>query len=249
MVGLSLIFSCTKIDLDPEVSCGFIRDLRQQRVLWDTSEFPITMNIHESVPRRAYDALEQCVGLWNQNVGYTMVRLNWNLIGTDRRKSVDGKNTIYWWADNWDPNQSSFQAKTTLHWFSNAKNSFVKEGDIHFNDENHNFGFSESEVIGTENVDFVSVCLHEIGHVFGLKHKDQIIMSIMQPYLKPGEIRDQFYHTDLQSLRCGYGEQWVKTQPVGDTFASKSFEDSHVHLNRKEADTSKDESFFAKRRK
>ena len=57
--------------------------------------------------------------------------------------------------------------------------------------------------ISNKQVDFISLALHELGHLAAMVHIDHTL-SIMNSKLKKGQIRRDIGEIELQNLACGY---------------------------------------------
>ncbi len=55
-------------------------------------------------------------------------------------------------------------------------------------------------------IDFISLCLHELGHLVGLLHDEQNSKNIMYPHLNKGQIRRNLTETDTNRISCSYLE-------------------------------------------
>ncbi len=60
--------------------------------------------------------------------------------------------------------------------------------------------------IGSHEIDFISLAIHELGHLAGLVHIEysHISDSIMNPQLKRGMVRREISNTELSYMSCNY---------------------------------------------
>ncbi len=212
------LVSCAQIQLGAQAGCGFVQDQRGQRVAWRSADLPMKLRIHQSVPTEAYSAIQECVSKWNEGVGQEMVRVdNLTPYAGSKRNSKDNISTIYWWNEGWSYSQNTHQAKTTVHWTSYPRFTKANEADIHINAQHFDLALSKDN-LDSGKVDFVSLCIHEMGHALGLTHNEKDSVSVMLPFLARGQLRQDLSPPDLGALHCGYGNDWVNYQPDGGTF-------------------------------
>ncbi len=110
--------------------------------------------------------------------------------------SQDGMNVIYWMT-SWESNKSTEQARTSVYWVGDQ----IKEADIRINDKNFDF-YLEAPKAGSD-VHLESILVHELGHVLGLKHRDDS-GSVMATYLSAQTKRTSIASVDIEDLKCEY---------------------------------------------
>lgn len=178
-----------------EEDCGFVQNAYGERVSWK-SDRTVRLRVHESFPRQFLPALDQAVERWNISLG----RKFFEVIETSKPGPLaprqDGENVIYW-MDTWEENKWTEQARTTVFWFGNE----INEADIRINAKDFRFFLEVPQ--NASDVHLESLLIHELGHVMGLKHNDQI-GSVMATYLSSGVVRSEIYDFTLAGLRCEY---------------------------------------------
>jgi hypothetical protein len=195
LVLVSFIFIACQPKMKPEEDCNFVMSSHVQRVSWK-NDLPVIMYIHASVPSEYKESLRLAAAQWNYKLGKTFFSIQDGLESLPAESSKDGLNVIYW-KNSWEPSRSSEQARTTIHW----RGDKIIEADINVNAKNNVFAaFGE---IAPGKVDFVSLMVHELGHVLGLQHI-QGEESVMNPTLAQNIQRSEPTQTDLNSLKCEY---------------------------------------------
>ena len=133
----------------------------------------------------------------------------------------DGKSVIYW-MKNWTQGRTMEQARTSTRWTG----AEIIEADVSINNLHHTFydsGCTENTNLvdtfcandfvlnesGTKTTDlkanahFVSLMIHELGHVLGQSHAEETD-SVMQPVLRSSEIRDIISMIDIERILVEY---------------------------------------------
>ncbi|MNL56538.1 Matrixin [compost metagenome] len=90
----------------------------------------------------------------------------------------------------------SEQARTNLYWIGDQ----IQEADIRVNASKYSFYWNGT---GGGSVNIEALILHELGHVLGLKHKDNE-GSVMATYLANGSDRTALAPADTTNLQCEY---------------------------------------------
>jgi hypothetical protein len=190
---LWLLASCgTKREAQPD--CGFVQNVYGERISWKDSA-AIPLYIHDSFPTNMLPALQKAMSRWDQVMGRTVFKIAQT--GYQSGGPVqDGVNVVYW-MKTWEAPKSSEQARTSVYWVGDQ----IKEADIRINNKNFNF-YLDNPPAGT-NVHLESLLIHELGHVLGLKHKDEGA-SVMATYLASQTKRTVIGSTDLQDIKCEY---------------------------------------------
>lgn len=192
LVSILTIFVLTACAPKPQEPCGYIENSLEQRVSLKFN-LPLKMWIDPSFPPKYYQTVQNAMTTWN----YGANRLIFALQGVRSLSTPDHQDqhsTIYWQATGWDygPN---LEALTHLAFY----NDIIYDADIVFNAQ----WFTYTTSSGYNDVDVESVLLHELGHSLGLKHEDSIL-SVMNTYLEPGQIRRFLYPIDIEHLKCEY---------------------------------------------
>ena len=194
-----------QMELDPQESCGFVRNKDDQRVSWKT-QGSIDLYVHESMPRHFYPALRRSIESWNEILRRITGRERVMHIvvsgfpGPNLPSSEDARSTVHLMS-SWDSKNSSQQAVTTTYW-SGAR---ITQADIRFNDRHFDF-FVGQGVESAEHgqIHFESLSLHEKGHLLGLAHS-QVRGSVMHPSLAANRERLlQRDGPDHEALECEY---------------------------------------------
>lgn len=179
-----------------EESCGFVQNVYGERISWK-AEVPVELYIHESVPTSMYVGIEKAIQKWEETAGRPLFKIRGYGITGQLNPRQDGVNMIYWMS-NWEANKTSEQARTSVYWVGDQ----IRETDIRINSKNFNF-YIDQPVSATNSVHFESLLVHELGHVLGLKHKDDSD-SVMATYLASNTTRDEVTGSDELNLKCEY---------------------------------------------
>lgn len=186
--------------------CGFVQNVYGERISWK-SDVPVTMHLHADVPDSMVQAILSAAETWDRTVG----RKIFNIVTYPRvtgpvNPHQDGKNIIYF-MKTWEANRTSEQGRTSVYWIGDL----IKEADIRLNAAD--FGYywrsqtlsaaAKSDRANLPPVNVEALVLHEMGHVLGLKHKDNG-GSVMATYLASGDDRVSLANTDETALRCEY---------------------------------------------
>jgi hypothetical protein len=175
--------------------CGFVQNVYGERISWK-GKTPIIINVHESFPPQFNTALENAMKKWEVAVGHPLFQLGSYGVKGPMTPRQDGVNLIYM-MNTWEEDKSSEQARTSVYWVGDT----IKEADIRINSKN--FTFYSDRPASNSDVHIESILVHELGHVFGLKHKDGG-GSVMGTYLASMSVRTVISSTDLNSMRCEY---------------------------------------------
>ncbi len=97
----------------------------------------------------------------------------------------------------WEAEKASEQARTSVYWVGDQ----IREADIRINAKNFTF-YSETPS-GYRDVHLQSLLIHELGHVLGLRHKDDTA-SVMATYLASQTLRINLSDADKENVNCEY---------------------------------------------
>jgi hypothetical protein len=175
--------------------CGFVQNVYGERISWK-GKTPIVIHVHESYPPQFNAALESAMKRWETAVGHPLFQLGSYGVKGPLTPRQDGTNLIYM-MNTWEDDKTSEQARTSVYWVGDT----IKEADIRLNGKN--FTFYSDKPSSNSDVHLESILVHELGHVFGLKHKDGA-GSVMATYLASMSVRTGIANTDLNSMRCEY---------------------------------------------
>ncbi len=205
---LMLLAGCAKPPASEE-SCNFILNKFHRRVSW--AETPIRFYVDDSINSNQYNDILKAMEIWNKQFDepvFEMIgRTNAlpNVIIDDEGETVpDGYNGIYLAsADifNNSPTEDE-QARTSLSYSGDN----IYEADILI-DSSERFFYGSGNATLMERhhkVSFLSLMVHELGHVLGLNHIKENAKSVMFPRLNFGEYRATITDSDYESLLCEY---------------------------------------------
>src|SRR5690606_31505228 len=115
---------------------------------------------------------------WEERAGRRLFDIETRKIqGGEPQKN--GMSIIYW-RSTWESDRASEQARTTVYWIGDQ----IKEADIRVNAQDFRFYWNQHSV----GINIEALILHELGHVLGLKHRDEG-GSVMATYLASGSDR------------------------------------------------------------
>ncbi|MNK07436.1 Matrixin [compost metagenome] len=173
--------------------CGFVQNVYGERISWKR-EVPVKMYLDESVPDQYISAIVAAAQTWEKTAGRRLFEIQTKKIKAGAPEK-NGYNVIYW-MNAWEGNRASEQARTSVYWVGDQ----IKEADIRVNNRDFNFYWNTGSQMG---VNIEALLLHELGHVLGLKHKDDG-GSVMATYLSSGSNRVALASTDTVNLQCEY---------------------------------------------
>ena len=175
---------------------GFVQNAYGERVSWKGA-VPVTLHTDSSVPAQFIPAAKAAAAVWNAAAGYTLVQVVEGVTnGLDRQNVISFSST-------WDQTLLTQQAKTSVTWIGDQ----IQEADIKVNAStdssgqpifNFYYGTSAPNALNME-----ALLIHEMGHVLGLKHKDEG-GSVMATVLPNDSDRIVLAPTDLTSLHMEY---------------------------------------------
>ncbi len=171
---------------------GFANNSFGQQLFWQP-KFPIKILVNESIPVELRDSVLTAIKQWNDATQFEVFVVE-PIIDQSTGPNEDKKNIIYW-QTSWDETKKDLQASTSLYWSGHE----TREADILLNAKY----FKISNNPSVDEIDFQSLLVHELGHVFGLGHIDDK-GSVMISNLAFGEKRRQPSDGDIKNLSCRY---------------------------------------------
>lgn len=186
--------------------CGFVQNVYGERISWK-SDVPVIMSLHESVPDSLIPAIRSAAATWARTAGRDIIKIvEYPREMGPLNPHKDGRNVIYF-MNTWELNRASEQGRTSVYWIGDL----IKEADIRLNAADFSFYWNANTLTtaakperrGSSPVNIEALVLHEMGHVLGLKHKDND-GSVMATYLSSGDDRVNLAGTDSTSLQCEY---------------------------------------------
>ncbi len=200
---LSTIFGVVACAPKAQNDCGYVQNVYGERISWK-GRLPIELSVHESFPTDKDDALKTAIKTWNESAGREVFRLK----STTRVKGPltpmkDRENVLYYYDEtktetSWEADKTSEQARTSVYWVGDL----IQEADIRVNGMFHFYTLATTDQ-SDGKVNMEALLIHELGHVLGLKHKDEG-GSVMATYLAESTERTKISDADLQALRCEY---------------------------------------------
>lgn len=209
IVVIAAILQACGVKPAPQEACNFVQNSEQQRVSWG-AQVPVVFLISSYVPPESrgqvdvsqyYEAIRAAAHVWNEAIGREVIRIGGV---TDEMPNYgrDQVNLISFIVD-WNGN-SAEQARTTINWVG----SRIYEADIYINVRD--FRYFAGDEPGENEVDMMSLMIHEFGHALGLRHIDAP-QSVMQPtlasasrFMPQNAFRRKLSEVDLNSIRCEY---------------------------------------------
>ncbi|MEZ0393176.1 MAG: matrixin family metalloprotease [Pseudobdellovibrionaceae bacterium] len=165
-----------------------------ERISWKDSS-PVPLYVHTSFPPQMLPALQAAIDHWQSVIGRPVFRIAQTGYQSSGPRQ-DGVNVIYW-MQNWEAEKATEQARTSVYWVGDQ----IREADVRLNNKNFNFYLGQSG--SSKDVHMESLLVHELGHVLGLKHKDDS-QSVMGTYLSGGTIRTAISPADRDNIKCEY---------------------------------------------
>lgn len=178
-------------------SCNFVQNVYGERISWKGS-LPVVLQVHQSYPQEYMPALYDAIQIWENAVGRRLFDVAVTRAVDSMSPRQDRVSMIYW-MKNWEPDKPSEQGRTSIYWVGNS----IQEADLRINAKNFTFYVSGNNNLQSGDVELVSLLVHELGHVLGLRHNDEN-PSVMATYLSAHTSRKLLADQDVKSLKCEY---------------------------------------------
>jgi predicted Zn-dependent protease len=201
LVLILFISGCTELaDDGPKVQlnslqkqCSGFKMLRPNAPLFWSKRLPVVFAVNADLPSEYIPKINEAMAIWNNEFLTEVFKLNLETTKSNLDIRRNNTNTINWITD-WTYD-SVRQGSTFLH---NVENNIV-EADIIINAE---YKFAAG-LLKSNEVDLVSLMVHELGHVLGLDHTDDE-PSIMKEGLSFGQIHRILSDGDVDNVLCMY---------------------------------------------
>lgn len=193
----------------PQNDCGFVQNIYGQRIAWKTSA-PVKIYLGAGIPAELRPAIFRAAATWDAQVGRKVIELIEDSTGLGSAPSRDQKNAIYFLSE-WESDRSSEQGRTSVYWAGDQ----IQEADIRINASNFSYYDQNSQVLvgsyalkksgqtARDGYSFEALLLHEMGHLLGLKHRDESA-SVMATHLAAFTDRVGLSAADQASITCEY---------------------------------------------
>ncbi len=183
-----------KLATESQKDCGFVQNSYGQRVSWKQS-LPIKMYIDPMVPTEYDTVLREAAKKWEDVLGRTLFvfeRATWA-----STPAKDNRNIVYW-MNPWNNPDTKLQAMSSLSWTNNQ----LVEADVKVDAQFYTYFVTYPN--SNTDVHLLSLLVHELGHVLGLKHlangSSSVMLSVLD-YLVKREIPTA---EDIADLKCEY---------------------------------------------
>jgi hypothetical protein len=194
----------------PQNDCGFVQNIYGQRIAWKTHA-PVKIYLSSGIPAELRPAIYRAAATWDAQVGRKVIELiEDSSVGLGSAPSRDQKNGIYFLSE-WESDRSSEQGRTSVYWAGDQ----IQEADIRINASNFSYYDQNSQVLvgsyalkksgqtARDGYSFEALLLHEMGHLLGLKHRDEA-PSVMATHLAAFTDRVALGSADQASITCEY---------------------------------------------
>jgi hypothetical protein len=190
--------------------CGFVQNIYGQRISWKTKS-SINLSVHNSVPVELRSAILRAAATWEKQIGRKVFEISEDSTQLGDSPSRDQKNGIYFLSD-WESDRSSEQGRTSVYWVGDQ----IQEADIRINAANFSYYDQNPQLLigsfdlkknggrsSSDGYSFEALMLHEMGHMLGLKHREEG-STVMASHLAAFSERTQLSAADQQSVSCEY---------------------------------------------
>lgn len=193
--ALSVLPGCAPKE---QKDCGFVQNVYNQRISWK-GKMPIVLSIHQSVPVELHEAIRKAIAKWEAAAGHPVFRIEAGGAVLSETPLRDNRNVIYF-LNSWEANKDTEQGRTSVHWIGDE----IMEADVRINAKNFTFYWGNyGDPKGPKAVNFEALIIHELGHVLGLRHRDNE-GSVMETYLSTQSDRVSISSVDQQAVKCEY---------------------------------------------
>ena len=205
-LALGYLSSCSP---KPQNDCGFVQNIYGQRIAWKTGA-AVKVYLSTNVPVELRPAIYRAAATWDDQVGHKVIEIIEESSQVGSAPSRDQKNGIYFLSE-WESDRSSEQGRTSVYWAGDQ----IQEADIRINASNFSYYDQNPQVlVGSaalkksgqaprDGYSFEALLLHEMGHLLGLKHRDES-PSVMATHLAAFTDRTLLGQVDQASITCEY---------------------------------------------
>jgi Matrixin len=158
---------------------------------------PVKIYYDSGFPKEMVHELQLAVNAWNIGMKRDMFKLE-GIKFPDT--GSDGQENVFFWNLNWDPNYSDSEALTTISWHDGQ----IYGSETHIDAEFYMIT-TDNPTYDSQKIDAESLFVHELGHVLGLTHSEDIY-SVMNPFLPGRTFRTLLAPSDIANVKCEYGE-------------------------------------------
>lgn len=190
-------------------NCGFVQNIYGQRISWKTKK-TVKLTIHSSLPAELRPAIYRAAATWEIQAGRKVFEISEDSSKLNAEPARDQKNAIYF-QSKWESDRSSEQGRTSVYWAGDE----IQEADIRINAADFSYYDKNTSVLvgsfarvttaekATTGYSFEALVLHEMGHLLGLKHREDV-GTVMATHLAAFNNRTQLAATDQRAVSCEY---------------------------------------------
>lgn len=197
---LVTLSSCSKNTLSPEDKCGFIQNKFLQRISLGGKS--LKLYIHDDIERKFHDSFREAAKRWNRVLQKPFLYIEPHLPSDLKPQAYhapmeDGYSVLYMRKESWN-------ASSTIQAFTITRNrgDRIVEADVVFNHEDFTFSLeTKRPFLGLH---FLSLVMHEFGHIAGRDDSTSLANRIMNETLPEGVIRLEFDPELTRQLQCEY---------------------------------------------